>query len=63
MNDVRQENEEKWRIETNKVIASKLVETVEELLDGKATHYICCDKINQHEKIVIEYNHKRKKDV
>lgn len=63
MTDVRQENEENWRIATNKVIADKLVESIAELLKGKATHYICCDKINQHEKIVIEYNHKRKNDV
>lgn len=63
MTDVRQENEENWREATNKVIADNLIENIEKLLGGKAKHYICCDKINQHEKIVIEYNHKRKNDV
>ena len=60
MSDVRAENEEKWRIATNKQIANNLVEKIEELLDGKATYLICCDRTTQHEKIVIEFNHKNK---
>ena len=38
-------------------IAKNLVEKIEELLDGKATYQICCDRKTQHQKIVIEYNH------
>lgn len=46
--------------ETKLNIAKNLVEKIEELLDGKATYHICCDKKTQHEKIVIEYNHAEK---
>ena len=60
MSDVREENEEKWRKATNKVIVENLLEKIEELLDAKITHLICCDKKTQHEKIVIEYNHGNK---
>ena len=45
---------------TNMNIAKNLVEKIEELLDGKATYHICCDRKTQHEKIVIEYNHTEK---
>tara|TARA_B100000902_G_scaffold311249_1_gene301035 strand:+ start:257 stop:442 length:186 start_codon:yes stop_codon:yes gene_type:complete len=58
--DARARNERKWEEATNKVIANNLVENLEKLLDGKATHYVCSDKTTIHEKIVIEYNHKRK---
>ena len=58
--DVREENEEKWRVATNKVIVENLVEKIEELLDGKASYWIVSDRTTQHEKIVIEYNHKSK---
>ena len=60
MSDVREENEEKWREATNKVIVENLLEKIEELLDAKVRHLYCCDKKNQHEKIVIEYNHRSK---
>ena len=30
------------------------------ILGGEATHYICTDKKTQHQKIVIEYDHKNK---
>lgn len=46
--------------ETKLNIAKNLVEKIEELLDGKATYQICCDRTTQHEKIVIEYNHTKK---
>ena len=46
--------------ETKLNIAKNLVEKIEELLDGKATYHICCDRKTQHEKIVIEYNHTEK---
>ena len=59
-NNVREENEEKWRKATNKQIADNLVEKIEELLDGKAYHYYVSDRTTQHEKIVIEYNHTNK---
>jgi len=58
--DVRAKNEEKWRIATNKIIALQQVSNIEKLLDGKASHYVCVDKFTTHEKIVIEYNHKKK---
>jgi len=60
MTDPREENEEKWRVATNKVIAENLVENIEKLLGGEAKHYICCDRTTTHEKIVIEYNHQKK---
>ncbi len=60
MSDPRKENEEKWRIATNKIIALQQVSNIEKLLDGKASHYVCTDKFTTHEKIVIEYNHKKK---
>ena len=61
MSDPKAENEEKWRVATNKVIAANLVENLEKLLDGKATYITCCDRTTEHQKIVIEYNHQPKK--
>ena len=58
--DPRGENEEKWRKATNKVIAENLVENLEKLLNGKASHYYCSDRTTKHEKIVIEFNHEQK---
>jgi hypothetical protein len=58
--NVRVENEEKWRKATNKQIADNLVEKIEELLDGKAHHYYVSDRTTKHEKIVIEFNHEQK---
>lgn len=49
-----------WEKPTKLNIAKNLVEKIEELLDGKAHYVECCDRITQHEKIVIEYNHKEK---
>ena len=60
MTNPREENEEKWRVATNKVIAENLIEQVAELLGGEARHYYVSDKTTQHEKIVIEYNHTKK---
>ena len=59
--DPREENEEKWRIATNKVIAENLVENLEKLLNGKAHYVECSDRTTYHNKIVIEYNHQEKK--
>ena len=60
MTNPLEENEEKWRGATNKVIAENLIEQVAELLGGEAKHYYVSDKTTQHEKIVIEYNHTKK---
>jgi hypothetical protein len=30
------------------------------ILGGELKHYTCTDKKTQHEKIVIEYNHRKK---
>ena len=46
-----------WEKATKKVIADNLVEKIEELLGGKAKHYICSDKKNNHKRIVIDYDH------
>ena len=51
---------EDWRKASNKSIADNLIKSIEELLDGKVSHYVCCDRTTQHEKIVIEYNHTKK---
>jgi len=49
-----------WRTATNRTIAKTLIQNLENLLGGKATHHICVDRTTEHEKIVIEYNHKKK---
>ena len=46
-----------WEKATNKVIVDNLIEKIEQLLDGKAKHYIVADKKTSHRKIVIEYDH------
>ena len=51
---------EEWRKVTNKSIADNLVQSIAELLDGKASYYICCDRTTSHKKIVIEYDHEEK---
>jgi len=49
-----------WRTATNRTIAKTLVENLENLLQGKASHHICVDRTSEHQKIVIEYGHKTK---
>ncbi len=49
-----------WEGPTKLNIAKNLVEKIEELLDGKAHYVECCDRTTEHNKIVIEYNHKKK---
>ncbi len=51
---------EPWEEETNRIIAKNLVESIEKLLNGKATYVTCCDRTTEHQKIVIEYNHTKK---
>jgi hypothetical protein len=43
MTDVRAENEEKWRVATNKVIAENLIEQVAELVNGEVHHHLMVD--------------------
>ena len=31
-----------------------------QILGGEVKRYVCCDRTNEHHKIVIEYNHKKK---
>ena len=50
-----------WKEVTNKVIADNLLEQVAELLNAKSVRYFtCCDRTEESNKIVIEYNHKKK---
>ena len=51
MTNPREENEEKWRVATNKVIAENLIEQVAELLGGEVNHYYVSDRTTQHEKL------------
>ena len=43
-----------------KFIVEHQLENVRNVLDGELKHYVCSDKTTTHEKIVIEYNHKKK---
>ena len=46
---------------TNRNIAKNLIDKVAELLDAESVRYFyCSDKTTEHEKIVVEYNHKKK---
>ena len=50
-----------WREATNRVIANNLVDSIAALLQAKSVrHFYCSDPKTTHEKIVIEYNHKKK---
>jgi len=49
-----------WEEPTKLNIAKNLVEKIEELLGAKATYVTCCDRTTEHQKIVIEYNRKKK---
>ena len=51
---------EEWRKVTNKSIADNLVQSIAELLDGKVSYYVCCDRTTSHRKIVIEYDQEEK---
>ena len=46
-----------WRTATNRTIAKTLIQNLENLLGGKASHYIVADKKTSHKRIVIEYDH------
>lgn len=46
---------------TNQNIANNLIDKVAELLDAKSVrHFYCSDRTTEHEKIVIDYNHRKK---
>lgn len=54
---------ENWKEATNKVIANHLIDSVAQLLDASSVRYFSCsDKATEHRKIVIEYDHRQKKD-
>jgi hypothetical protein len=44
-----------------KFIVDTQLHNICKILGGEANHYICTDKKTQHEKIVIEDNHQKKK--
>jgi|OM-RGC.v1.036839468 hypothetical protein len=53
---------EDWKEATNKVIANGLIDSVAQLLNARNIRYFSCsDKVTEHKKIVIEYDHKQKK--
>ena len=43
-----------------KVTVEKQIDNICQILGAEAKHYYCSDRTTQHEKIVIEYNHKKK---
>ena len=45
---------------TNMNIAKNLLEKVAWLLESKVHHFYASDRTTEHEKFVIEFNHKRK---
>lgn len=50
-----------WEKETKQNIANNLIDKIAELLDAKSVrHFYCSDKTTEHEKIIVEYNHKKK---
>jgi hypothetical protein len=44
-----------------KFVVDTQLHNICKILGGEANHYICTDKKTQHEKIIIEYNHQKKK--
>ena len=43
-----------------KITVEKQLDNICEILGGKVHHFTCCDRTTEHNKIVIEYNHKPK---
>ena len=43
-----------------KLTVEKHLDNICTILGGEVKRYICCDRTTQHEKIVIEFNHKKK---
>ena len=46
--------------EFTKFVTQLQLDNVCKILSGELKHYVCSDKTTTHEKIVIEYNHKKK---
>ena len=43
-----------------KIAVEKQLDNICEILGGEVHHFTCCDRTTEHNKIVIEYNHKKK---
>ena len=43
-----------------KFAVDKQLDNICEILGGEVKHFTCCDRTTEHQKIVIEYNHKQK---
>ena len=43
-----------------KFAVGKQLDNICEILGAKATYVTCCDRTTEHQKIVIEYNHRKK---
>jgi len=43
-----------------KIAVNTQLDNICKILDGEVKHYTCCDRTTEHQKIVIEYNHKKK---
>ena len=55
--DPREQNERRWMIETDKVIAKNLIHSIVQLLGAKVTYVTVIDKKSSHKRIVIDYDH------
>jgi hypothetical protein len=51
--NVIDEDFKKWNVQNQ-------LDNICKILGAEAKHYYCSDRTTQHEKIVIEYNHKKK---
>ena len=38
-----------------KIIVEKQLDNICQILDGEVKYYTCCDRTDEHQKIVIEY--------
>ena len=43
-----------------KITVEKQLDNICQILGGEVKYYTCCDRTTEHQKIVIEYNHKKK---
>ena len=43
-----------------KFAVDKQLDNICKILGGEVKHFTCCDRTTEHQKIVIEYNHKQK---
>ena len=51
--NVIDDNFKKYSVDTQ-------LDNICQILGGEVKRYVCCDRTNEHHKIVIEYNHKKK---